>query len=456
MLSSDRSESRARRRRRKPGRGATGADQTGRSHGETVERRAQVLHEPWDAESAEALTRLYESDEGQLHKPHAGERVRCAQATAHAPGTGEAGAPDRAWLESLLADLAGRLQASVDRLDTDKPVVALSRRLEALEERFSVALERVAQRTDLEGLRTIEAHVLELAAHLERTRDRLEQIGGLEEQVRGLAQRLDEGEQQRLATLGRLLRDYVAEWRESEQRTAGALHNLEEAISRLGDTVDAMEASKPAPDLSLPTLAAPQPARMAGDPLAQIDAASDRAVAPRSYHAMLDAADYAPKEAAGASFPGAADESARAGAKRGIPALPAAAIQWSAEPADAVHAGRAARQAGARASRIMAGRERLRRSEAPDANATGEDGRLPDPEPDLGQPNAIKRTRPSLLLLAGVAFLAGGAYLLIQALTTTPQVPTSPATVEPGARTTGAQPDLADPTPHPFGPAGAG
>jgi hypothetical protein len=413
MLSSDRVEPPGRRRRRKARRNAA----------IPAAARAEA-HEPWDREAAEALTRLYESDEGQLHKPHPGARAQPPETRPGPAAEPEPAAGDRTWLETHLSDLAERLQVSLARLDPEASLAVLTRRLEALEERFGRALERVAQRADVGSLQSIEAHVLELAGHLERTRDRTEQIGSLEEEVRGLAQRLDAPDQQQAGALGKLLRDYIAEWRDSEQRTASALHNLEEAISRLGDTVDAMEASKPAPDLSFATLAVPDPARAraGGDPLAPGPAS------PKSYYSTLDAADYAPK--APPEEPPAGEPAPPRGRRR-LLALPGAAIAWSTAPVEAPEAGPDTAEPEPGGSAIMAVRAKLRRAgmvpdgeaasevAAPPAPAPGADPSGTDPSPsgvDPGGPAPGGRTRPGLLLLAGVALLAGGAYLLVQLL----------------------------------------
>jgi hypothetical protein len=402
MLSSDRVEPQGRRRRRKGRRNATisPAADVGRA----------AAQEPWDREAAEALTRLYESDEGQLHKPHDGARVT---PRAESPAAPRPAADDRTWLETHLSDLAERLQVSLARLDPEAPLNGLNSRLEAIEERFGRALERVALRADVHSLNSIEAHVLELAGHLEQTRDRMEQIGSLEKEVRGLAQRLDAPDHQQIGALGKLLRDYIADWRDSEQRTANALHSLEEAIGRLGDTVDAMEASKPAPDLSFATLAVPDPARArtSSDPLAQVPAG------PKSYHSTLDAADYAPKAP---SEEPPAGEPAPARGKRRLLALPGAAIAWSTAPVqDASGAASDAAAAEAEVSRIMAVRAKLRRATAvPEKDEAGADGASPPAAAgtDAAEVAPGRGTRPGLLLLAGIALLAGGAYLLVQLL----------------------------------------
>lgn len=402
---------------RRPGAAAHGAGPSGDPN------------EPWDAQSAEALTRLYESDEGGFWRPHPierADRVR-PQPKAHAPAQGAEGA-ERAWLESQFSDLAQRLQVSLSRLNPDKSLAALSGRIEAIEERFSIALERVAQRADVDGLRSIEGHVLELAGHLEQTRERLEQIGLLEDEVRGLARRVDEGDQQQFGALGKLLRDYVAEWRESEQRTAGALLNLEEAINRLGDTVDAMEASKPAPDLSLPPPAVPQAgrARAAGD-----FAQADRALTPGGYHSMLDATDYTLRT----SEPGT-----RPAAKGTLSAE--TVIDWSSDLVGANQGRPVASEPRPRSSRITALRARLRQVQA----SSGEREAFP-PAVEPPRPAASRRTRPGLLFIAGVAFLAGGAFLLVQAFkAAAPPPAASPARIEPGAQPAGAKQGVADPS----------
>ena len=448
MLSSDRIEAPGRRRRRKARRSAAAPDAGARA----IAGGRIDAHEPWDIQAAEALTRLYESDEGQLHRPHAGERAhRSAPQAGPVTAAHPAGAADRAWLETHLSGLAERLQGALARLDPEASVAALNRRLEAIEERFGRALERIAQRVDLHGLRAIETHVVELAEHLEKTRDRLDEIGTLEGEVRRLAQRLDAGDQQQIAALGKLLRDYFAEWRESEQRTAGALHSLEEAVSRLGDTVDAMEASKPAPDLSFATLAVPDPARAraAGDPLPH----GPGGLGAKSYHSTLDAADYAPK--AVPEKPPAGEYAAAAG-RRGLPVPPGAAIAWPAASAGPPPGGAEASEPEPKASRIMAVRARLRRTRLAPAHAAGtEGGSRPDAGRDAAEPAPARRARPGLLLLAGIALLAGGVYLLGHALkAAAPR--TAPARTESGVEPAGAKPDVADPTtPRPAGAGGA-
>jgi hypothetical protein len=213
-----------------------------------------------------------------------------------------------------------------------------------------------------------------------------------------------------------------------------------------------MEASKPAPDLSFATLAVPDPARAraAGDPLAQGPAG----LGAKSYHSTLDAADYAPKAVSGEPPDG---QYALAAGRRELLVPPGAAIAWSTASAGPPQGGTAAGEPEPGAARIMAVRARLRRMRLAPPHAAGiGDAPSPDTGRDAPGPAPERRARPGLLLLAGIALLAGGVYLLAHALTAAAPPRTNPARTESGVDPAGAKPDLADPTtPRPAGAGGA-
>jgi hypothetical protein len=428
MLSSDRSGSRADHRRRA----------AARAYNDAVWEQAQPFdpNAPWDDRSAEALTCLYESEEGRLSRPATGDRARpCAPQGADGV-TAEpepAEAVDRMWLEAHLSRLAERLQDTLAQANPEPSLAALNGRLETIEQRFSATLGRVAQRTDLDGLRSIEARVLELAAQVEQARERLDRIGAVDDQVRALARELEEAGAQRTSGLEKLLRDCIAEWRDGEQRTASALQNIEEAIGRLGEAVDAMEASKPAPDLTVPPLTAAELDRVAGATGALSHGETEPTPAPSLYHATLDAADYAPTLFAG--------ETPAASA----PALPAArasesAMEWSSAAGDESDRPEGANLT-AGALRIMALRAKLRQS-----NGTGR-GAMPSyvPEAEMGEPRhgSLKRASLSVLLMAGAAFAAGSTYFLYQTFLIA--APASPVMIAPSASPADSQSSLANP-----------
>lgn len=254
--------------------------------------------EPWDIQSAEALTRLYES--GQGYVPQGPDDRRGRPVPGQQPSTSEAPASqepiDRAWLDARLAEVAERLQTSLAKINPDKAVEQLTHRLDAIEERFKEVLDRVAQRSDLDGLKLIEAHVVELSAHIDQTRGRLDRIDTLDERVESIARKLEEGDHQRLDALEQMLQDYISEWRKGNSRTAAALQQLEGAVARVGDTLEALEAHKPMPDMSLSMLdATSTPAVSRGtDPISQVYAEAARSLEPDATRDILDAANYAP------------------------------------------------------------------------------------------------------------------------------------------------------------------
>jgi hypothetical protein len=406
-------------------------------------------NEPWDARSAEALTRLYESSEGDLSRPAPREPARHGHAQTRAVSA-EAGCAqepvDRTWLEVHLSRLAKRLQVSLAQCDPRQSFAELSGRLDSFEQRFSAALGRVAHRSDLDGLKSIEASVMELAAQLDRARDRLDLIGDVDKEVRGLARRLDEAGERRAGVLEKLMRDCMAEWRDGEQRTASALQSLEEAVNRLGDTVDAMEASKPAPELTVPPLA-PELERSATamDSLSRLHAVNGRPHTTHFYHTMLDAADYAPSLAE--PRPSAA---ADLGAYPRDSSLPAAAVEWAAPTADAGPGQLDTSPSTAGGRHVMAIRKKLRRAPvtygatSPGLSVPGPDGRAAD---------TFKRARLNILLMAGAAVLAGTVYLLSRTVGASLS-PANPGMSEAGAHPADG-PDLADPADTPLGGDGA-
>jgi hypothetical protein len=429
MLSFDRSEHRADHRRRPAGRAYAP---------QWEEAQPFDPHTPWDDQAAEALMCLFESEEGRLSRPAAGNRVRPSLSHSVDREPEPADGSDRAWLEAHLSRMAERLQEALAQASPEPTLAALSGQLETIEQRFGATLGRVAQRADLDGLRSIETRVLDLTSQLEQTRDRLDRISAVDDEVRALARKVEEAAgAQRTSGLEKLLRDCIAEWREGEQRTASALQHIEEAIGRLGETVDAMEASKPAPDLTVSALAGTELGRVAGANSDLIHAENRLipSAPPSLYQPALDAADYAPKPLA-AEAPAPFEPSlpaAEAGAQPDV-------MTWSADTA-----GIGQRSAGAKltpgALRIMALRAKLRQSNGssrasiPSYMAAGVMGE--------SRQSAIKRASLSVLLMTGAALVASSTFYLYQTFVVS--APASPAMVAPAASPAGVRSDLADP-----------
>lgn len=370
--------------------------------------------EPWDPQSAEVLTRLYESGEGYPHPSPEDERVRQRRQppqhqTPVAPPAMEQAGRDSAWLEARLAEIAGRLQESLAEINPDKAVAHLNGRLDAIEARFNEALSQVVQRSDLDGLKLIEAHVMELAAHVEHTRGRLDRLDSIDDQMQGIVRRLEEGDDQRLDALEKQLQDYIAEWRKGDERTATALRSLEDVVSRVGESIEAMEQQRPAPDLSLSVLGDADEPATDNDPLSQVYAEAAQILEPSSHRATLDAADYAPKD------------------------QPAAASLEPETQSDDPPEGEHSSSLLPPALRALALRARLRQSQLVDTS-DGESTPHQDPEADAPAKPASRRASSNLFLAGGLTLFAAIGYLLVDVLMTTSPAPRGPAATEQSAR----------------------
>jgi localization factor PodJL len=288
----------------------------------------------WDAEAAEALTRVYEMAEAEWHSSPP-PRPRPAVPPVQAPGMLEAASGgcnwDGEWLEERFAELASLLSRSLKDLNPDTSLAALNRRLDQFEERLDAVLDSMAQRPDMGALSLIEAHINELTAQFEATRGQLGRLDAIDTQLRTLAHVLEDrhhaprtgtGEpgadsieaiideaagraasqlaaaglapepeaRTRIDALEGLLQDYLAERRRGEDVSAGILHTIEDALMRIIDRVDAMEAAKAEPAVieDVDGLA------MESDRLAQAYAAGARVLGQEPAASLLEAADYAP------------------------------------------------------------------------------------------------------------------------------------------------------------------
>ncbi len=401
--------------------------------------------EPWDPQSAEALTRLHESEEGGLWKHQKGASYQ-QRAPLHADRPAQGASWENALLEPRLTGLMQRLQDTLEALDPDKALEPLGRRLDAIEQRLADALGGVAQRSDVDGLRLIEAQVTELAAHVEQTRLHFDRFDAMDERMRELARKFDEEGLQRLDALERTLQSYVSEWRHSNERTSTTLGTLDETLNRIGSSIDAVEAHTPALDMSLAPFEMDQAAspRIGADPLSQVYADGARTLASHTY-ASLDAADYTPGAPLQSSRPAtapermdglqerqAADKPATPLAEReqkpdqGPAIRDAAVLPVSTAPSQVPDAATASELAPP-AFRASAMRAKLRQIQLADAESA--DAAKP-PSPALPSevsdpPRARSRgARPSLLLAAGITLFAAAGYLLVDVfMTPHPQAP---------------------------------
>lgn len=257
---------------------------------------------PWDASDAEALTRIYEESDAALVRTSPRSETP-SRDTADAPDTASALAgqaamqayadeatshgagallDDRAWLDQRLSDIALRIEQSLADMRPDLSVDSLGVRFDAFEERMGSVLGDVATRTDVESLRLLETQILELASHLEQTERQLGRLDGIEEQLQAVIDHLSAdfaaggqtatttapdlkslasataeevaqrfassmgaaSEDARIDELGSLLRSMIHDRRQSDEQTYTMLDTVQQAMIRLLDRIDALEATQ--------------------------------------------------------------------------------------------------------------------------------------------------------------------------------------------------------------------
>ena len=332
--------------------------------------------EPWDAQSAEALTRVYEMAQAEAsasrwsrRAPASGKQLRPAQAMSAQPQT-PAPAYDQAWLEARFAGIAALLQQSLADNNPAKPLAALDRRFDRLEGRLDSLLNDMSVRFGGAWLELIEEHIKGLAGHFEATSRQLARLDAVDEQLRQLARTHEEQLQwsraqpaglrddaiaamidtaaeraasrlaatlpaatpapqadgsTRIDALEGLLQDYIAERRRGEEATSGMLHTIEEALIRILDRVDAMEAAGAAPYVPADGDAPGQDGMDAeSDRLAEAYAAGARILGQKPFRADARRRRLCPAGRPPGGKPGAAGWRSPRGGSRGHPDAPGA------------------------------------------------------------------------------------------------------------------------------------
>ncbi len=178
--------------------------------------------DPWDAESAEALTRVYEtqdedrydeagiSEQAMFLAAPSAEFVPAAEAVmsndydaavseAPAPATAPAAmvsgfAPviEQGWLEERFAEIALKIEESLGELRDDETLSELTNRFGDFEARMGSALEDVAKRHDLDALKSAEEQIDSMIGYFERVESQLARIDGLEQQMEALLARFSD------------------------------------------------------------------------------------------------------------------------------------------------------------------------------------------------------------------------------------------------------------------------
>ena len=230
----------------------------------------------WDRDSADALARIYE---------HAHDDTGLDEATASIAR--DANPEDFIGPSDADDDLqhAPRNDAWHDApreagIQSENALAILDTRFQAFEQRLGDVLDNVATRSDVEGLKLIEAHIAELVQHVSQTRTQLERLDTIEarlervsdsisderleklisessladtylERLAGaLASRLtqhrsgdDAGNSAtvKLDELSALVEQFVSNHRQNEDNTSSALGTVQQAMVHLLDRIDALD-----------------------------------------------------------------------------------------------------------------------------------------------------------------------------------------------------------------------
>lgn len=253
-------------------------------HDEGPEPRNPSLDEPWDPAAADALVQLYESGDARAAlQPSSDDGLRERLSHLNPRSLAMADTGDRDWLEAKLARITGEVQQALAAFDANHAVRSLGHRFDQFEKRFESALANAATRTDVEGLKLVEAHVSELFERATEAKGQLSRLLVIEAHLAELKTSLSDERLSRLAAavaptgheLARmaeaaaetavrrmagqgiadgesrsdtkdLLSDFIEERRRSEQQAAEALETMQQAMQHILDRIDSIEMTQAA------------------------------------------------------------------------------------------------------------------------------------------------------------------------------------------------------------------
>jgi len=202
--------------------------------------------DPWDAETAEALTRICEIAALEDRQRPWGRFAGLA------PPTGKAAEPPPAsGLDARLADLADRLQQALPGLDPAQWLAPLDQRVRQLEQAVAAAPKGAMPAPGPESLGAVEALIRDLAVQVEHTRAELgrldamdEHLGDMIAQLKGLAATAKATAlapaRDPLQRLEGLLKASLAARRQDARAAVGVLKSIHHAVGQIADRVEAL------------------------------------------------------------------------------------------------------------------------------------------------------------------------------------------------------------------------
>ncbi len=162
----------------------------------------RTTDDPWDEESATALTRFYELGAASFSNP---EKTEAAEAQPVNPASGKmlqsAGSHERnhggasaepEWLDQRFADIAKLIEQSLAEMHPESSLLTIGRRFDQLEARMTSVLGGLATRADVQELRTAEVQIEEISAQLDQLRRQLARLDAIDAHLGTLSAQLSD------------------------------------------------------------------------------------------------------------------------------------------------------------------------------------------------------------------------------------------------------------------------
>jgi localization factor PodJL len=158
----------------------------------------------WDTDSANALTRFYETGEAYFDSA---DETAAPSAAAAGPRllqndqAGQVASTEPAWLDRRFAEIAERIEKSLAEIRPESSLLTIGRRFDQLEQRMATALHGVATRDDLEDLILAEEQIDEISGQLDNLKRQLVRLDTIDAHLGTLTEQLSD------ARLTRLIKD---------------------------------------------------------------------------------------------------------------------------------------------------------------------------------------------------------------------------------------------------------
>jgi hypothetical protein len=200
--------------------------------------------DPWDAETAEALTRVCEI--AALEPHHRTLRRRPEPAQSERPSTARV-APSASALDARLAALADRLQQALPRLDLAQWLGPIEARVRQLEQDVAATQPQGGRRPDPTGLAGMERRIHELADLVERTATELGRLDDIDARLSEVIAQLKSlsaaAERPHSSSdpshaLAALLKSNLAARRQDARLAVGVLKSIQQAVGEIAQRLD--------------------------------------------------------------------------------------------------------------------------------------------------------------------------------------------------------------------------